>query len=64
MAEAWRLMFMVKDEKEKKRVLTEAEKRRLANYEKLSEEYEARGFRRTELTVGIVKANVFAILYG
>ena len=55
---------MVKDEKEKKRVLTEAEKRRLAHYEKLSEEYEARGFRRTELTVGIVRANIFAILYG
>ncbi|MBQ4046171.1 MAG: DUF3267 domain-containing protein [Lachnospiraceae bacterium] len=55
---------MVKDVKEKKRVLTEAEKRRLAHYEKLSEEYEARGFRRTELTVGIVRANIFAILYG
>ena len=55
---------MVKDEKEKKRQLTEAEKRRLAHYEKISEEYQAKGYKRTELTVGIVAANIFAILYG
>ncbi len=50
------------DTKEKNRELSPAEKRRLAAFEALSEDMIARGYRRTELTVSIVKANVFAVL--
>ncbi len=50
------------DEKEKSRQLTPAEQRRLRAFEALSETMGAKGYRRVELTVGIVKANVFAVV--
>ena len=50
------------DEKEKSRQLTPAEQRRLRAFEALSETMVGQGWRRTELTVGIVKANVFAVV--
>lgn len=48
----------------KERKLTEAELKRKAGFEKLSADMEAEGFRRTDLTVGIVKANLlsFAVM--
>ena len=55
---------MVDDKNEKNRKLTAAEQRRLTAYEAVSEELAGKGYRRTELTVGIVKANIFAILMG
>ncbi len=55
---------MVTDQNEKNRKLTPAEKRRLAAYEVISQELEGQGYRRTELTVGIVKANIFAMIMG
>ena len=51
-----------RDEQEKNRKLTPAEERRLQAFEALSESMLARGYRRAELTVGIVKANVFAVV--
>lgn len=53
---------MADDKNEKNRKLSPAEQRRQAAYEDLSRELEAEGYRRTELTVGIIKANIFAIL--
>ena len=50
------------DEKEKTRQLTEAEQRRLEKFEQLSDRMLQDGYRRSELTVSIVKANVFAIV--
>ena len=50
------------DEKEKSRQLTEAEQRRLAAFEALSETMLGQGYRRAELTVGIVRANIFAVV--
>ena len=47
------------DAREKARTLTEAEKRRLTQFENLSDELLRQGYRRSELTVGIVSANVF-----
>ena len=55
---------MVEDKNEKNRKLTPAEQRRLTAYEVISEELAEKGYRRTELTVGIVKANIYAILLG
>ena len=55
---------MVTDQNEKKRKLTPAEERRLAAYEAISQELAEQGYRRTELTVGIVKANIFAMIMG
>ncbi len=55
---------MIKDQNEKNRKLTEAEQRRLAHYEALSADYIAQGYKRTELTVGIVAANIFALMFG
>ena len=52
---------MVKDRKEQTRKLTPAEEKRLARFEAAAEELSARGYKRTDLTVGIVKANAFAI---
>ena len=51
-----------RDEKEKARALTPAEQKRLAKFEALSAQMIEQGYRRVELTVGIVKANVFAIV--
>ena len=50
------------DEKEKARQLPPAEQRRLQAFEALSEGLIAQGYRRTELTVSIVKANLFAVV--
>ena len=55
---------MVDDKNERNRKLTAAEQRRFTAYEAISEELAGKGYHRTELTVGIVKANVFAILLG
>ncbi len=49
-------------EKEKRRKLSPSEARRLQRFEAVAAELEARGFRRKELTIGIVKANVLALL--
>ena len=47
---------------EKNRKLTEAEKRRLAHFEQVRETLIQDGYTVKELTIGIVKANVYAIL--
>ena len=49
------------DAREKSRKLSPAEERRLQAFEELSERMLAEGYRRVELTVSIVKANVFAV---
>ena len=49
-----------RDEKEKSRELSPAEERRLLRFEELSEALIRQGYRRVELTVSIVKANLFA----
>lgn len=49
------------DEQEKNRKLSEAEQRRLRDFEALSETMLSQGWRRKELTVSIVKANIFAV---
>ena len=53
---------MVKDKKEQERPLSPAEERRLAGFEAAAAELAARGYRRTDLTVGIAKANLIAVL--
>lgn len=50
------------DAKEKRRKLSPAEERRLRSFEELSETMIGQGYRRVELTVGIVKANGFAVV--
>ena len=54
--------FGNKDQKEKSRTLTEAEKKRLENFNVLTDSMVAAGYKKTELTVGIVGANIFAII--
>ena len=54
--------FGNQDEREKGRELTEAEKRRLAQFEKLTEQMIEKGYKKVELTVGIMKANTFALI--
>ena len=51
-----------RDEKEKNRELSPAEERRLRRFEELSEELTGQGYRRVELTVSIVKANIFGVV--
>ncbi len=51
-----------RDEKEKSRELSPAEERRLRRFEELSDTLIGQGYRRVELTVSIVKANVFAVV--
>lgn len=51
-----------RDEKEKSRELTPAEEKRLRRFEELSDSLIGQGYRRVELTVSIVKANVFAVV--
>ncbi len=51
-----------RDEKEKTRALTPAEQKRLAKFEVLSRDMIESGYARVELTVGIVMANIFAIV--
>lgn len=50
------------DEREKARRLSPAEERRLQAFEELSAAMLEQGYRRVELTVGIVKANLFAVV--
>ena len=50
------------DEKEKARMLTPAEERRLRAFEELSASMTGQGYRRTELTISIVGANAFAVV--
>ena len=52
----------MKDEKKKERLLTEAEKKRLDQFEKLSEDLQAQGYTRHFLTIGMGFANVFSIV--
>ena len=47
---------------EDNRKLSAAEQRRLAHLEEISEGLLAQGYRRTELTISIVKANVYVLL--
>ena len=49
-------------EQEKKRKLSPREEQRLARFEALCAEMEAKGYRKRELMIGIVKANVITIL--
>ena len=49
------------DTRETGRKLSPAEERRLSAFEELSESLCAQGYRRVELTVSIVKANLFAV---
>ena len=51
-----------RDEKEKSRELSAAEERRLRRFEELSDSLIGQGYRRVELTVSIVKANIFAVV--
>ena len=51
-----------KDQKELNRTLSEAEQKRLAAFEAQAESLKEQGYRRADLTVSIVKANVFAII--
>ena len=51
-------------ETEKKRELSDAEKRRLEKFEDTCFELEQKGYKKTELTVSIVKANIFALILG
>lgn len=55
-------MAVPKDEKNRK--LSAAEQRRLEAFEMISADLVEKGYQRTDLTVGIVKANVFAFLMG
>ena len=51
-----------RDEKEKSRELTPAEEKRLLRFEELSDRLIGQEYRRVELTVSIVKANIFAVV--
>ena len=50
-------------EQEKKRTLTENEQARLEKFEDNCYDLEQQGYRKTELTVSIIKANMFALLF-
>ena len=56
-------MYGNQDEKEMARELSPAEQKRHAQFEALSERMVQEGYRRQELTVSIVKANMFAVLF-
>lgn len=51
----------LKDYNENSRTLTPAEQRRLAHFEEVRAARTAEGYRVTELTVGLIKANVYAL---
>ena len=51
-----------RDQKELNRTLTEAEQKRLTAFEAQAKSLKEQGYRRVDLTVSIVKANVFAII--
>ena len=55
---------MAAGKEEKGRKLTPAEQKRLAHFEEISQKYEQQGYKKTDLTVSIVKANVFALILG
>lgn len=48
--------------KEKDRPLTQAEQRRLATFQEVRQKLESEGYRMKELTVGVVAANVLALV--
>ena len=48
--------------REEKKILSKAEKERLAQFEKRSEEMKQQGYTRHELTVSIGAANAFALI--
>lgn len=50
------------DEREKARTLSPAEKKRQEKFDSLSAELIQQGYSRVDLTVSIVKANIFAVL--
>ena len=50
------------DEREKARKLTETEQRRLERFESVADDMIRKGYSRVELTVSIVKANIFAVV--
>lgn len=50
-------------EKEKKRELTEAEKKRLENFEDVKYDLAKAGYSSHEYTISIVKANIFAFIF-
>ena len=50
-------------EKEKQRKLSPAEEKRLQRFDAICHELEDQGFARHDLTVGIVRANVFAVVF-
>lgn len=52
----------MKDKANKARMLSDAEKRRLERFEKISEDMIHQGYARRDLTVGMDKANKFAFL--
>ena len=54
--------FGNRDEKEMSRELSEAEQKRLDRFEEMSVELIQKGFKRAELTISIVKANIFALV--
>ena len=53
---------MAVTEEEKNRELSSAEERRLARFEEMATAYIAQGYRRVDLTIGIIKANVVTIV--
>ena len=50
------------EKQEKTRPLSPAEQRRQQSFEALSESMASQGYRRVELTVDLVKANIFAVI--
>lgn len=52
----------MKDNNEKQRKLSPAEQRRLENFNIISDQLAEQGYVKTELTVGIVKANVITLI--
>ena len=53
---------MKKDTAEKQRRLSPAEQRRLEQFQELGRRLTEQGYKMTELTVGIVRANIFALV--
>ena len=49
---------------EQSRKLSDAEKRRLGRAEQISEELVSQGYRKADLTIGIVRANVLTFVIG
>ena len=50
-------------EKEKQRKLSPVEEKRLERFDALCAELEGQGYARNDLTIGIVRANVFAVVF-